>query len=40
MLPICTKKQAKIEKQNRVYEFSNIAYKCGIVNDELKKWAN
>jgi hypothetical protein len=37
MMPICTKKQVKIEKQNRTYEFNNIAYKCRIVNDKLKK---
>ena len=36
-MPVCTKKQAKIGKQNRVYEFNNIAYKCRIVNDKLKK---
>jgi hypothetical protein len=37
MMPICTKNQAKIEKQNKVYEFNNIACKCRIVNDKLKK---
>jgi len=37
MMPVCTKKQAKIGKQSRVYEFNNFAYKCRIVNDKLKK---
>jgi hypothetical protein len=31
------KKQAKLEKQNRLYEFSNIACKCRIVNDKFLK---
>jgi len=30
-------KQAKIEKQNKVYEFTNFSYKCRTVNDKLKK---
>jgi hypothetical protein len=30
-------KQAKIEKQNRVYEFNNTDCKCRIVNDKLRK---
>ena len=36
-MPICTKKEVKIEKEKRVYEFDNIAYKCKIVSDKLKK---
>jgi hypothetical protein len=36
-MSICKKKQAKLEKQNSVYESVNIAYKCRTVNDKLKK---